>query len=145
SPMTGSRPRSLASWASAWARFASSPPVRMRSTGSATSVMRSLVVSSSTRRPSAWKASLSRTAVSRSWVVIRTVSVILRFVTLGVLAPEKLDRVAEQRVEHGHSIADAAGAAGQVDDQGTTTDPGHAAREPGEGRVLRAPAPDRLG
>src|SRR5690606_29632545 len=145
SPMIGRRSYSSASLTSRRARRSSRPPVRTRSAGSATSAIDSDEVSSSTRKPSFWNASLSRTAGSRSCVVMRTVSAIVQLVTLGIGAAEQLYRVLEERLEHGQSVADAVQAPRQIDDEGAAADPGDAAREPGVRRRGGAPGADRLG
>src|SRR5690606_16468198 len=112
-----------------------------RSAGSSMSAMRSVVASSSTRTPSRWSASRRRTAGSRSCVVMRTVSAIRSMMPLGLDAPQELDGVAEEGLDHLQAVLDAARPAGEVDDQRSTPEPRDAAREPrvgGGGCAVRA-------
>ena len=66
---------------------------------------------------------MSRTAGSRSYVVMRTVSAIVQLVTLGVGAAEQLDRMTEEGSRTA-SPSRTPLAPRKIDDEGTAADPG---------------------
>src|SRR5882762_3442245 len=144
------------SWAAASSRRAvlsCRPPVRMIASGGGCFPRTAWRTSSSEEtiavsNPACSSAAFTRTACSRSSVVIRTLSAMrsgVRCLVPGVSAAYEIHGVVEELLEYGEPFFHAVGRAGEIDDQRLAPRARAAAREPGTGKAGAGRSADSFG